>query len=216
MSQSSWLSTVLNPLKEEPDIYIPIPKTPTKKGYLNRDDRLRIQTLFLVAGWSKSDIALQLNVTLDQIRYVLAHQLTPQKRKSGRRPLLEQQERKRLIEWVCASAKNRRSPWKEIPTILGWDCKVYAMATTFKREGFARRSALKKPKLTAQHAKLRLDWAIEHLNWSLEQWEQILWTDETWIQPGKHKKVKVTRRPGEELHRDCIDEKVQRRIGWMF
>ena len=35
-----------------------------------------------------------------------------------------------------------------IPAIL-WDCKVYAIETAFKIEGFARRSALQKPKLTA-------------------------------------------------------------------
>jgi len=38
----------------------------------------------------------------------------------------------------------------------------------------------------------------------------------SWIQPGKHRKVKVTRRAGEALHRDCVEPKVQRRIGWMF
>jgi transposase len=117
MSKSSWLSTVLNPPKDEPDFYIPTPKTP-KKHNLSRDDRLRIQTLYLTAGWSKDDIALQLNVTRGQIRYALAHQLTPQKQRSGRRPLLGREERKRLIEWVCASAKNRRTPWHKIPTIL--------------------------------------------------------------------------------------------------
>ena len=50
----------------------------------------------------------------------------------------------------------------------------------------------------------------------MEEWAQILWSDESWVQPGKHKKVKVTRRPGEELHRDCVEPKVQRKIGWMF
>jgi len=36
------------------------------------------------------------------------------------------------------------------------------------------------------------------------------------VQPGKHKKVKVTRRAGEELYKDCVEPKVQRKIGWMF
>jgi hypothetical protein len=49
----------------------------------------------------------------------------------------------------------------------------------------------------------------------MSKWAQILWTDETWIQPGKHK-VKVTRRRGEALHRDYVESKVQRKIGWML
>jgi transposase len=209
MSQSSSVYS-------EPDYYIPVPKTLVKGLELTRDDRLKIQTLYLTAGWSKDDIALQLNVSLAQIQYALSHRLTPQKQRSGRRPLLGLRERKQLIQWVCASSYNRRVPWHEIPAILGWDCKVYAIQTAFKIEGFSRRSALKKPKLTIKGADIRLQWGLEHRNWTLEQWEEILWTDESWVQPGCHKKVKVTRRPDEALHRDCIEEKVQRRIGWMF
>jgi len=125
-------------------------------------------------------------------------------------------ERKQLIDWVCANGKNRRTPWYKIPGILGWDCKVYAITTAFKKEGFARYSALRKPKLTPEQAIVRLQWAQEHEHWTEEQWFQILWTDETWVKPGRHKKVKVTRRRGEALHRDCVEPKVQRKIGWMF
>jgi transposase len=123
---------------------------------------------------------------------------------------------KQLIEWVCASAKNRRTPWKDIPGILAWNCSVYAIQTAFKIEGFARRTALKKPILTEVHKATRLEWALEHIHWTQEQWDQILWTDETWVQPGKHKKIKVTRRVGEVLHPDCVEPKIQRKIGWMF
>jgi ketohexokinase/beta-glucosidase len=192
---------------------IPTPKT---RYHCTRDDRLKIQTLFFHAGWTKAQIALQLNLTERQIQYALCHRVTPQKKHSGRRPFLGPEERKQLVEWVCASAKNRRTPWHKIPAIFGWDCHVYAIETAFKLEGFARRSALKKPDLTAKHAAIRLAWAEEHVYWTWEDWAYILWSDESWILPGKHKKVKVTRRPGEELHRDCVEPKVQRKIGWMF
>lgn len=140
---------------------IPTPKTLTKKN-CTRDDRLRIQTLFFHAGFTKEEICLQLNLTLDQVKYALSHRVTPQKTRSGRRPLLSPRERKQLIEWVCANAKNRRTPWSEIPGIFGWDCKVYAIETAFKMEGFARYSALRKPKLTPEQAAIRLQWAHEH------------------------------------------------------
>jgi transposase len=49
-------------------------------------------------------------------------------------------------------------------------------------------------------------------------WDQILWSDETWAQPGRHKKVWVTRKKGQEevYHPDCVEPKVQRKIRWMF
>jgi hypothetical protein len=114
--------------------FIPTPKTPTKN--YTRDDRLRIQTLFFHAGFTKEEIFLQLNLFLDQVKYALSHRVTPQKQRSGRRPFLGPIERKQLIDWVCASKKNRRTPWNQIPGIFGWDCKVYAIETVFKKEGF--------------------------------------------------------------------------------
>lgn len=114
MSQSSDYST--SQYSESSEYSIPTPKTPCKT--CTRDDHVRIQTLFLHAGFTKEEIALQLNLTLDQIKYALRHQLTTQKSRTGRRPLLGPRERKELIDWVCANSKNRRTPWSQIPAIL--------------------------------------------------------------------------------------------------
>jgi hypothetical protein len=95
---------------------IPIPKI---RYHLTRDDRHRVQTLFFHAGWTKSQIALQLNLTERQIKYALSHQVTPQKKHSGGRTFLGPLERKQLVDWVCTSAKNIRTPWHKIPAIFG-------------------------------------------------------------------------------------------------
>jgi transposase len=87
-----------------------------------------------------------------------------------------------------------------------------------KKEGYIRAVSRRKPPLTEATRQIRLDWALEHLNWTQEQWESILWSDETWVQPGAHKRQWVTRKIGPEelFHRDCVIEKHQRKIGWMF
>ena len=54
---------------------VPTPKTPQRN--CTRDERLRVQTLYLHAGWSKDDIALQLNLTPGQVQYAISHRLTP-------------------------------------------------------------------------------------------------------------------------------------------
>ena len=51
-------------LLPDTEIFIPTPKTPTRD--CTRDNRIRVQTLFFQAHWSRSDIALQLNLTLDK------------------------------------------------------------------------------------------------------------------------------------------------------
>lgn len=37
-------------------------------------------------------------------------------------------------------------------------------------------------------------WAQEHRDWTKEQWESFLWSDETWISGTRHRKIWVTRR----------------------
>jgi transposase len=45
---------------------------------------------------------------------------------------------------------------------------------------------------------------------------KILWTDETWITYGRHRKTYITRTQGEELDPTCVIEREQRKRGWMF
>lgn len=93
--------------------------------------------------------------------------------------MLNNPQRKRLIEWVTASKENRATSWAEIPRILGLDCSEYAIRTAFKREGYKRRIARRKCPLTEENRKKRLEWAQEHVSWTEEQWDEILWSDET-------------------------------------
>ncbi|CZT09976.1 uncharacterized protein RAG0_14580 [Rhynchosporium agropyri] len=119
---------------------------------------------------------------------------------------------------VTSSKENRRTPWVEIPSILKWDIGLFAIRTAFKKEGFARRIARRKPDLSYTNQIARLQWAIEYEDWTEDQWFSVVWSDETWVKPGKHTKKWVTRKIGyeEEYHPDCIEARYQRKIGWMF
>lgn len=194
---------------------VPTPKTPRKQ--CSRDTRLQIQTLYAYAGFTQDEIALQLNLTRNQVRYALAHRLTPQKKNCGRKALLNTPQRKQLVEWVTASSINRAVQWKNIPEILGWECGEKAIRAAFKKEGFVRRIARRKPPLTERHKRDRLQWAWEHIFWTDDEWDSVLWSDESWVMPGRHTKLRITRRIGEEeYYTDCVAERHQRRIGWMF
>ena len=142
---------------------VPVPKQP-KEPELTRDQRLRIQTLFFDANFTRDQICLQTGHTYRQVCYAIQHRLTPQKRKSGRRVLLSTPQRKKLIQWVIASRENRETPWIAIPGILGWDCGVSAIRTAFKKEGYRRRVSKRKCPLTEENRKKRLEWAEEHIN----------------------------------------------------
>lgn len=98
------------------------------------------------------------------------------------------------------------------------DCGEWAIRIAFKKEGFVRRVSRKKPPLSKENRRKRLDWAKEHIDWTDEQWDEILWSDETWAQPGRHTRIWTTRKIGEEevYHKDCVQSKYRKKIGWMF
>ena len=96
-----------------------------------------------------------------------------------------------------------------------WSVGEKAIQGAFLRRGFRRYVALSKPPLSERNQARRLEWAQEHVNWTREQWNAILWTDETWV-TGYHRKHYVTRQIGEAYDQTCVNEKVRRPRGWMF
>jgi len=46
------------------------------------------------------------------------------------------------------------------------------------------------------------------VNWTREQWNKILWTDETWVTSKYHRRIYVTRKAGEEFDETCTRERI--------
>ena len=86
-----------------------------------------------------------------------------------------------------------------------------AVRAALMKEGFHRRLVMRKPPIIERNRVIQLEWALEHVNWTQEQWYSILWTDETWITGGRHTRTWVTRRAGEEWDPTCIVEKASKK-----
>jgi len=197
----------------EPSMKPPI--TPTKQSDLPRDLRLQVQTLRDI-GWKYSKIAEHLKITIRQVQYASTHRPTPQKRQCGRKSTIDAESLQILIDFVCASQENRQLPYCQIPWKLGWDVSEDAIRWALQKEGFSRRVARRKPPISEKNRLLRLAWAYEHLNWTKEQWQTILWSDETWVNGSRHRRIWVTRRPHEEYDPTCIVPRLPGKGGWMF
>ena len=67
--------------------------------------------------------------------------------------------------------------------IKGKDGKPKVSVWTTRRRlvegGYPARKALKKPLLKKYHKRDRLRWAKDHKNWTVEQWNKVLWSDES-------------------------------------
>ena len=64
--------------------------------------------------------------------------------------------------------------------------------------------------MTRQHRIARLDFAHQHINWTEEQWGNILFTDESRFSlRGADVREKVWRRPGERYYPCTFSERIQ-------
>lgn len=195
----------------------PSPRHPHHR-YLSRDERLRVQTL-RDAGWKLPEIQQQLGITWNQAQYACSHRLTPQKR-SGRPPVLEEEQVDEIELFVISSKTNRLMSYYRLSTIfqpiMGDVASARAIRGALERRGYKRYVARQKPPLSEKNRQLRKQFAEDHKDWSREQWCLILWSDESWVTGGKHRKQWVTRRAHEELNDTCVVVKQRRCRGWMF
>ena len=151
-----FVSIVLDPLglhnqPVRPLSSLPIrhPKAPT----LTCDQRRDCQLLHSI-GWSYSQIRTQTGYTVRQIGLACQKRATPQK-STGRPPILSQAQVEELVEFVCASSKNRRMSFQQLAEVMDFGVKKQAIRSALLQEGFHRRLAMRKPPITEKNRRLR-------------------------------------------------------------
>ena len=192
------------------------PSTPRHR-YLTRDECIQARALRR-AGHTYVFIANQLNCTARQATYAVTRdQITPKKRE-GRPPRLSDAQVDELEAYVRSSRSSRQLSYIQLAEgpFSHWGVGQYTIRSALRRRGYYHRVAHAKPPLTELNRQIRLTWALAHINWQPSQWWEILWSDETWITGGRHRKVWITRKAGEELDDTCLVEKLRKRQGWMF
>lgn len=193
------------------------PSTPTRRR-LTRDQR---RDIFLMRrlGYSYEYIASFLQVSQRAVQYTCQKkQATPQHSNAGRPPRLSKEEADQVEEFVTSSHRTRRLSYLQIAEELWPEGEVgpESIKHALQKRGYRRRVALRKPPLSEANQQARLAWAHIHKDWTIEQWRQILWSDETWVTAGTHRKIFITRKAGEELDPTCVVARYQRQSGWMF
>ncbi len=179
-------------------------------------DQKRDAQMAALCGLDTKQIMKMLRLTSRQVHYALDTPATP-KKSTGRPPVLNTDQRAHLVAFICESKKNRRMNYKELAKEFWyWDAGHKAIKTALDREGFHLRWAMRKPPISEKNRKLRVAFAKEHRKWTFEQWARFLWSDETWVVDGRNRKTRVLRRPGEEWDETCVEEKIQRKKGWMW
>ncbi|GBL85036.1 Transposable element Tc1 transposase [Araneus ventricosus] len=70
--------------------------------------------------------------------------------------------------------------------------------------GLCSRRPTHVPLLTKSHRQLRLQWAREHRDWTMDEWKRVAWPDESrFLIHHVDRRVRIRRLPGEQLLPSC-------------
>ena len=151
---------------------------------LSRDERLRARTLCEDAKWPRDAVATLLKATPRQIQWALEHPLTPQKNKSGRRPCFDTPRRVELQRWFLSNPAYRYMAWGDLKFFL--PPELYAGEAALFRAlcalGYTRRLRRRRIRHTEANRRARVRWCeeIKARFPNPEDWEWIIFSDETW------------------------------------
>lgn len=173
------------------------------------ETRAKVLTLH-TEGYSIRAIALKLNVKKSTVHLILRRQI-----QRGNLHDLERPGPSRITSkaddqhLVLISKRNRRLTAPEITAEYNRERRNPISVSTVKRRlqeaNLHGRIAAKKPLLRRGNRQKRLLWARNHRNWTIDDWKNVLWSDESKFETfGQRRRVFVRRAPNEKMMPDCV------------
>ena len=148
------------------------PESRQNSTRLNHDEWIQVLTL-RDAGFTYQQITAQLQLTYQQVQYTCqSHQATP-KKAPGQIPKLSDDVDK-IIDFISSSKRTQCMPYYKVIQELDLPVGTTALSQALKKRGYSWCEALQKPPLSDQNKHVHLCWALEHVNWTMEQWNQIM------------------------------------------
>jgi transposase len=161
-------------------------------------------------GLSYRKIADKVSVSLKGVQSTISRfrdtGLYHDRDRKGRPKVTTKQEDKHI---VVTSKRNRRLTASEICADVNRSRENPVSLTTVKRRlrsaGLKGCVAVKKPLLRPVNKRKRLEWALQHRNWTIEQWKNVLWTDESKFEIfGSRRRIYVRRSSSEKMAPQCL------------
>ena len=161
------------------------------------------------AGESYSAISRRMGVSRQAIiTLIKKHRVSgsvKDKRGRGRKRATTVRQDRKLIR---KSLQNRRLTARQLGVDLAADGTLVCTQTVRNRlreAGLRGCVAAKKPLLSKANKKARLEFARAHSAWSAEDWQRVLWSDESSFELfNTHRRVYVRRREGERFKEECL------------
>ena len=108
--------------------------------------------------------------------------------------------------WIAREAKkNQRQPLRELRNNVVPHISVKTVKRALGEVGMKKWRAKKRPLLREKDAQARLAWALSYQDWTKEDWEGVVWSDEYSVEKTNDPRtVWVVRNLYEKWEKDCI------------
>lgn len=178
---------------------------------LSEDQTTRIVSL-LHQGQSSRQIRSQTGAHLSTIGRIRSEHCPDLPKSSGGRPPILTPTSKRYA--ACLITTGQASTATQATRLLQDTINIPVSSQTVRRglqdEGLTAVTKIKRPLLAPRHIKARLDFALAHKDWTLEDWKKVVWSDETKINRlGSDGEHYVWRRKGEKLSKRLVQGTVK-------
>lgn len=139
--------------------------------------------------------------------------------RSGR-PSQQQQAFEKVVDLVRRDRYGREKSCADIAGELsqnGLDISASTVWRVLKKAGYKKTKPTRKPGLTKKMRKERLEWCLQHKDWTLEDWKNVIWSDETAVVL-LHRRggYRIWRKADEAFVKSCIRERWKGYSEFMF
>ncbi|KAG1269945.1 hypothetical protein G6F66_013922 [Rhizopus arrhizus] len=126
------------------------------------------------------DVASRLGVTYATVNNYANKFFPNRQRGLGGRPMVVSAQTKRFIKLqvVQGQLKTARKVHDKLME-LGYSISYKTAINVLKSMNFFSAIKVKKPLLTAKHMKRRLAWSKKYQNWTTDDWQRVVFSDET-------------------------------------
>ncbi|KAG1367473.1 hypothetical protein G6F61_012883 [Rhizopus arrhizus] len=130
--------------------------------------------------------------------------------KGGRPKALTKREQQHLVRAITADGlENAVQAQQSLEQNLGKSVSVDTVRRTLKDAGLVSFVKPKKPLINERNRKRRLQWARQHIDWTVNDWMNVIWSDETKVNRfGSDGKSYAWKVPGKPLKKHQVRETV--------
>jgi hypothetical protein len=166
-----------------------------RRNYISSEDCIRVKTLRKHTNKTIEQIAKDLGLSWHQVQHACARHSESPSVRTGHPPVLSSQQIDHLVAFVRSSYEARRMSYLDLSLdpFREWNVGQRCIQRALNSRGYSRRRARSKPVLSDLNKTKRIEFAQTHINWSLDDWSRVLWTDEIWATGNPHKNSWVTR-----------------------